>query len=78
MTRTSGQLNPVQTVRGQGNQDFLDTVNIQKYLLAVFRGLELRFNKITCVKVFTTGSACIRCPEDVPLAPPSFLRSHIT
>ena len=30
MTRTSGQLNPVQTVRGQGNQDFLDTVNIQK------------------------------------------------
>lgn len=55
-----------------------DTVNIQKYLLALFRGLELRFNKITCVKVFSTGSACSRSPEDVPLAPPSFLRSHIT
>ena len=35
MTRTSGQLNPVQTMRAQGNQDSLDTVNIQKLFAAL-------------------------------------------
>lgn len=50
-----------------------DTVNIQKYLLALFRGLELRFNKITCVKVFSTGSACSRSPEDPSAFSSSFL-----
>ena len=55
-----------------------DTVKYSKYLLVLFRGLELMSNKITYVKVFSTEFACSRCPEDVPLAPPSFLRSHIT
>ena len=46
--------------------------------LVLLGRLELRSHKITCVEVFSTGSACSRGSENVPLAPPFFLRRQIT
>lgn len=45
--------------------------------LAPPEGPELRSSKTTCVEACSSASAHSKCPENVPSAPPSFLRLQI-